>query len=125
MANSIAPLTAAALNAPSSAATNAASAASGNGVLNQADFLKLLTAQVQYQNPLSPVDSSTFLGQLSQLSATTGMQQLNSSFSDLMLLQGLTQGSNLIGKTVSFVPNGANQPSSGVVNSFQIVGGKV
>ena len=84
MASSIAPLTAAGLNAPSAAAKPAAS---GNGVLNQTDFLKLLTAQVQYQNPLSPVDSSTFLGQLSQLSATTGMQQLNSSFSDLLLLQ--------------------------------------
>ena len=31
-------------------------------------FLQLLTAQVQYQDPLEPMDSSTFVSQLAQLS---------------------------------------------------------
>lgn len=41
-------------------------------------FTKLLVAQVQYQDPLEPADSSTFITQLTQLSQTESLQSLQS-----------------------------------------------
>lgn len=49
----------------------------GNTDLGQM-FLKLLVAQVQYQDPLEPTDSSTFVTQLTQLSQTESLQSLQS-----------------------------------------------
>ena len=52
----------------------------GNTDLGQM-FLKLLVAQVQYQDPLEPTDSSTFVTQLTQLSQTESLQSLQSQLS--------------------------------------------
>lgn len=41
-------------------------------------FTKLLVAQVKYQDPLEPTDSSTFITQLTQLSQTESLQSLQS-----------------------------------------------
>lgn len=56
------------------------SQALGNTDLGQM-FLKLLVAQVQYQDPLEPTDSSTFVTQLTQLSQTESLQSLQSQLS--------------------------------------------
>jgi flagellar basal-body rod modification protein FlgD len=52
----------------------------GNTELGQM-FTKLLVAQVQYQDPLEPTDSSTFVTQLTQLSQTESLQSLTSQLS--------------------------------------------
>jgi flagellar basal-body rod modification protein FlgD len=62
------------------------STASGSDAITQAlggtelgqMFTKLLVAQVQYQDPLEPADSSTFITQLTQLSQTESLQSLQS-----------------------------------------------
>lgn len=51
--------------------------------LGQADFLRLMLAQVQNQNPLEPQANGEFLGQLAQFGIVDGVQQLNSGFGDL------------------------------------------
>lgn len=56
---------------------DAISQALGGSELGQM-FTKLLVAQVQYQNPLEPTDSSTFISQLTQLSQTESLQGLTS-----------------------------------------------
>jgi flagellar basal-body rod modification protein FlgD len=61
-----------------SSATNAAA-----GTLGGTDFLTLMLAQLQNQDPTSPVDSNTFLTQLAQLSEVQGITSLNTSFSAL------------------------------------------
>lgn len=63
-----------------------ASAATGSDSITQAlggtelgqMFTKLLVAQVKYQDPLEPTDSSTFITQLTQLSQTESLQSLQS-----------------------------------------------
>ena len=66
-------------------------------------FTKLLVAQVQYQDPLEPADSSTFITQLTQLSQTESLQSLQSQLSMqssiLDSLQTLQLGSQ-VGATV-------------------------
>jgi flagellar basal-body rod modification protein FlgD len=69
-------------------------------------FLTLLTAQLKNQDPLSPMDSSQFTEQLTQM---TGVQQqllTNDLLTSLLAAQnggGLANGSNYIGKDVTAV----------------------
>ncbi len=69
---------------------------------SQSDFLKLLVTQMQNQDPLNPINNSDMMTQLAQLSTVDGMTQLNKSMSDMLTLQQLTQGANLVGKTVTY-----------------------
>lgn len=45
--------------------------------LGQADFLHLMSEQLKNQDPLKPLDSSQFLGQLAQFSAVQGIEEMN------------------------------------------------
>jgi flagellar basal-body rod modification protein FlgD len=87
--------------------------------LGQDQFLQLLVAQLRNQDPLSPVDNSQFISQLSGLSQLQGIQNLNTSFGEMLKLQQLTQGTNLIGKQVEFstTVNGAATNKTGTVDS--------
>ena len=49
------------IEAVSSATTEAATASGGLGQLDSDAFLKLLVAQMKYQNPLAPTDASAML----------------------------------------------------------------
>jgi flagellar basal-body rod modification protein FlgD len=50
-----------------------------NNDLGKNQFLKLLTAQLQYQDPLEPVKDSDFAAQLAQFSSLEQMQNLNTT----------------------------------------------
>jgi flagellar basal-body rod modification protein FlgD len=52
------------LNTPSQPSSNG-----GLGSLGQADFLRLLTTQLQFQDPLEPVKNEAMLAQMAQFSA--------------------------------------------------------
>jgi flagellar basal-body rod modification protein FlgD len=84
--------------------------------LTQDQFLKLLSAQLQNQDPLDPVSDQDLVTQLSQVSTVNGITQLNASFSQILQLQQLTQGASLIGRTVDYA--GGAGPASGVVSAL-------
>lgn len=67
------------------AAANATGTAIDNTSLGLtgANFMSLLLAQVRNQDPMNPMDSTAFLGQLAQLSTVSGIQQLNDGFASL------------------------------------------
>ncbi len=60
-------------------AVNATTRATGKGTLAQSDFLKLMTTQLQTQDPLNPMDSQSMVAQLSQFSSTAGIAEINAS----------------------------------------------
>jgi flagellar basal-body rod modification protein FlgD len=91
--------------------------------ISQDQFLTLLLAGLQQQDPMQPMDSQTFLTQLSQLASVEGMQTLNANFSSMLKLQQLTEGAGLIGKTVQYT-SGQNQ-ASGKVNSLAVQNGNI
>jgi len=66
-------------------------------------FLKLLTTQLQNQDPLNPLDNSQVTSQLAQLSTVTGIEKLNATvsslFSQIQSSQSL-QSTNLIGRGI-------------------------
>jgi flagellar basal-body rod modification protein FlgD len=83
-----------------------------SSTMTQADFLKLMTAQLQAQDPTNPVDNSQFVSQMaqfSQLSATqqldTDLQSLASSVSSAMQTSQVLSSSNLVNRQV-LVPSG-------------------
>jgi flagellar basal-body rod modification protein FlgD len=104
----------------SSATPSAFGSASGP---QQPDFLKLLMAQMQHQDPTSPTSATDYVTQMAQFSSVQGLNQLNQSITSLLALQGLTQGVGLIGKTVSYT-TAAGRTVTGTVGSISMVGGQ-
>ena len=71
--------------------------------LGQADFLRLMTEQLQHQDPLKPMENSAFLGQLAQFSTVQGIQELNTQVQDFSTALGndqVTRGAALVGHQV-------------------------
>lgn len=67
------------------------------------DFLKLLTTQLRYQDPLSPLDSTEFVGQLVQFSQVEQSINANKNLEKLLALQQgnlISVGLGYIGRTV-------------------------
>jgi flagellar basal-body rod modification protein FlgD len=55
---------------------NTSSAKTGMAALGQADFLKLLTVQMQQQDPFDPVDNKEMLAQMAQFSSLAGIGEV-------------------------------------------------
>ena len=71
------------LNNPaiSNAASSGLGQTQGRGMdsLGQGDFLKLLTVQMQQQDPFDPVDNKEMLAQMAQFSSLAGVAETNAS----------------------------------------------
>ncbi|MBB3046384.1 flagellar basal-body rod modification protein FlgD [Litorivivens lipolytica] len=55
----------------------------GKENLGQNDFMKLMLAQMQNQDPFSPMDNAEFLGQMAQFSTVSGISEINTSMASL------------------------------------------
>jgi flagellar basal-body rod modification protein FlgD len=67
------------------------------------DFMKMLVAQMQYQDPTKPMDSAQMTSQLAQISTVDGINKLNDTMSSLAKgLQGnvISQAASMIGRDV-------------------------
>lgn len=91
---------------PTAAAAAAQQAGTGTATasLGQLDgdaFLKLLVAQLKYQDPMAPSDGSKMMQQTAQFTQVQTMQQLVEMQQQLMGLQQTAIGSDLIGHRVT------------------------
>jgi flagellar basal-body rod modification protein FlgD len=89
----------------SSNTSNTSSSSAVGAALNitPAQFLRLITTQMQAQNPLQPADPTQFLSQLEQMSQVSSLQSMQSSLTSLQTtLQSsqMANGAALIGQTV-------------------------
>jgi flagellar basal-body rod modification protein FlgD len=69
-------------------------------VVNQQDFLKILLTQLNFQDPLKPVDNEQFVAQLAQFTNLEQTRELTDNTSTLLSIQASTQSIGLLGKTV-------------------------
>ncbi|MGB1110278.1 MAG: flagellar hook assembly protein FlgD [Gammaproteobacteria bacterium] len=100
----------------SSSATEAK--ASGNGALEQEDFLKLMTEQLKAQDPMNPGDTGEFLGQMAQFSSVSGIQSLQQSVESLATSLQSTQAlqaTSMVGRTVVTEGNSAHLGENGAI----------
>lgn len=91
----------------SSTSSSAASASRSkdNSILGKDDFLKLMMAQLQNQDPTAPTDSTQYTAQLAQFSTLEQITNLAATSSASASNDYDQQAVNLIGKTVSYVDN--------------------
>lgn len=68
--------------------------------LKSEDFLKILIAQLQNQDPSNPMDSDQLLGQISDMRALQASLDLEKSLDSLTLSQQLNSATGFLGKTV-------------------------
>ena len=69
--------------APSSASRTTAATGSGFSSLGQDDFVRLLTVQMQQQDPFDPVDNKEMLAQMAQFSSLAGINDVNSTLQQI------------------------------------------
>ena len=84
------------------------------------DFMKLLVAQLQNQNPMEPLNNNEMASQLAQLSSLEQLEMMNGSFQQVLAGQQKLQAMALIGKEVEFLPEGATEAVRGRVQSVEV-----
>jgi flagellar basal-body rod modification protein FlgD len=97
-------------SATSATQTRSATTAGATQTLGENDFLKLLTAQMQAQDPLNPMDSANFAAQLAQFSSVEQLTNINTKLTNMAASQASlqnTMASDLIGKKVTVTGNKA------------------
>ena len=80
-------------------------------------FLKLLASQIRSQNPLEPMKDTEFVAQMAQFSQLEQITNLAKDTAAMNLSSRLAQGASLVGKTVSYLPEGQTTPISGTVSA--------
>ena len=88
--------------------TTGSSASATAQPLDRDAFLKLLVAQLQYQDPMKPMEDTAFIAELAQFSSLEQMQNLNDNLSPLMSLiepmvhnQASFEAVSWIGRTIT------------------------
>lgn len=106
-----------------STASNQASAASALSQVNLDDFLGLMIAELQNQDPLNPLDNADLLAQISQIREVGATEQLTSTLDAVLLGQNISSATNLIGTDVVAL-NDDGQRVSGTVKVVTITNGQ-
>lgn len=92
--------------------------------LGQADFLRLMTAQLKNQDPFSPVDNTQMVAQMAQFSSVAGISQMNTTLSAIADKLGAGSASDAlayVGRTVLTAGNVAyGRSSGGIAGAVQL-----
>lgn len=103
---------------------NATASGSGAKALGRDDFLKLLLAQLQHQDPMSAMKDEQFIAQLAQFSSLEETQTMRKSLSTLLNVSQLSQSTGLIGRTVQVKEAKEGAPLvTGTVSSVKMENG--
>ena len=87
--------------------------------LGQDDFLKLMTTQLQNQDPFAPVDNADFIAQMAQFSTVTGitsMDQSIKSISDQLSEMRIASTTQLMGHSVLVPGKYARPDKEGIIS---------
>ena len=88
-------------------------------------FLTLLTEQLRNQTPLEPVDNESFMNQMASYTTMQEQRDLNTNLLKLLdyqgvlaRVQGLSEGSALLGKQVSYAGEDGTETTGKVESVF-------
>lgn len=108
-----------------SAAQSSSSATSSGEILGKQDFLTLLVAQLQNQDPLNPDDPTEFTAQLAQFSSLEQLFNLNESMDNLVTSNANSDKLstlNTIGKEVAYQRSSFSYNGEPVTLGYQLDG---
>jgi flagellar basal-body rod modification protein FlgD len=114
---------------PATTATGAGTPASpkpiaAGGNLGKDDFLRLLTTQLQHQDPMNPQDDMSFIGQMAQFSALEQTTNMAASLERYGTSQQVAQSVGLIGHEVD-AEDSTGATFTGTVDSVNIAAGSI
>jgi flagellar basal-body rod modification protein FlgD len=119
-------MTVSSVNSTTPQTSDLSSALGSSQTLGKDDFLKLLVAQLQHQDPLAPTDDTQFVAQLAQFSSLEQEQNINTGVTQLAAQQQTqlnTQATAMVGKTVTANSNAVSVASGTATPiNFQLAG---
>jgi flagellar basal-body rod modification protein FlgD len=91
--------------------------------LQMEDFLKLMIAELQNQDPLNPMDNSELVGQISQMREITATDKMTETLDSVLLGQNISSATNLIGAEIDAISDD-NQRVTGLVDRVSVADGQ-
>jgi flagellar basal-body rod modification protein FlgD len=82
-------------------------------------FMKLLVAQMRYQDPGNPVDSSQMMSQTATFSQVEKLEQLVNQNASMLVLQESATAGALVGRTATYT-DATGASTTGVVTSVRL-----
>lgn len=109
-------------NSSGSNSASSAGAKSFNEV-DMNDFLKLMIAELQNQDPLNPLDNAQLVAQISQIREVGATDKLTKTLDSVLLGQNISSATNLIGAEIDAVSDD-NQRITGMVDRVSVADGQ-
>lgn len=106
----------------SSLDTQQNSALAQSSTIDQEDFIRLFLAQLQFQDPLEPVDNREFLAQLAQFSALEQSRQLSENTASMLAMSASDQAVGLLNRQVDLTNLGVTRSGTVVAVQFGSAG---
>ena len=89
-------------DATKTASDTTKTATTGNDSMGKDMFLKLLVAQLKYQDPMKPTDGTAFIAQTSQLSMVEKLEDILSATTANAVSNASLAATGLVGRTVQY-----------------------
>lgn len=115
--------------------TNIPQRTTGNSNLGKDEFLKILIAQLQNQDPLNPMEDREFIAQMASFSSLEQLINMTKMFEQFVTTQtntAIIQNSQMIGKEIKYMnyidlKNGdtAEIEKTGIVKAISFKGGNI
>lgn len=96
--------------------TTTATPTTGKSTLGQGDFVRLMTAQLQYQDPFNPQDNTQMVAQMATFSQVAGISEMSSTLAGIAGRLGATSATDamsFVGRTVLTAGKTAYERTSG------------
>ena len=100
----------------STATTGATGTPSADDQLGKDTFLKLMVAQLRYQDPLNPTDSADFLAQSAQFTSLEKLETVASQSAQAFAAQLAFGASSLVGRPVTYTAADGTEASGSVAS---------
>ena len=93
----------------------------GKESLGQAEFLQLMTTQLQNQDPFAPMENGDFIAQMAQFSTVTGITEMGTALQGISDQLGefrIATAANLLGSSVMIPGNAARADENGEIHGM-------
>lgn len=109
---------------PTAPASASAAAAGSNTKLDREAFLKLLVAQLKYQDPSKPMDASEMISQSAQLSVVDKLDEISKTLSGSAMNNQMMFAGSIVGRNVTFTSS-EGLTINDMVTSARFVNGSI